>query len=174
MRLLHVLGEERGCLLVLEDLHWADRESLSILEYLADNLTTEGVVCLATLRADEGGAGRSVVDSLVARRAARAVELARLDDEATLDLARACLSTHALPAAVDTFLRAHADGLPFLIEELLAGLVARGALVEHDGQGRRRNRAGRPVYIRCRLPGRRPPPGHQAAALLRCEICGQS
>jgi DNA-binding CsgD family transcriptional regulator/tetratricopeptide (TPR) repeat protein len=133
LRLLRVLGEERGCLLVLEDLHWADSESLSILEYLADNLATEGLVCLVTLRADEGGAGRNLVDSLVARRAARAVELARLDDEATLDLARACLSTPALPAAVETFLGAHADGLPFLIEELLAGLVARGALVEHDG-----------------------------------------
>jgi hypothetical protein len=57
LRLLHVLGEERGCLLILENLHRADPESLSIVEYLADNVATERLVCLATLRADEGGAG---------------------------------------------------------------------------------------------------------------------
>ena len=36
LRLLRVLLRP-GCLLVLEDLHWADRETLALLEYLADN-----------------------------------------------------------------------------------------------------------------------------------------
>ncbi|WP_433364571.1 ATP-binding protein [Actinoplanes sp. CA-142083] len=134
LRLLRVVGQGRGCLLVLEDLHWADRESLSVLEYLADNLATEGVACVATLRTGEDGTGRDLVETLLARRAARAVELGRLDDEATLRLARACLSTSALPAAVEEFLGARADGLPFLIEELLAGLVVGGTLVERDGR----------------------------------------
>ena len=44
----------RRCLLVLEDLHWSDLETLSLLEYLADNLSAEPVVCLGTFRADEG------------------------------------------------------------------------------------------------------------------------
>ena len=52
-----VAGRERGCLLVLEDLHWADPESLAVLEYLADNLAAERLVCLATLRPDEDGPG---------------------------------------------------------------------------------------------------------------------
>jgi predicted ATPase len=38
LRLLRVLSPDRGCLLVLEDLHWADRETLALLEYLADNV----------------------------------------------------------------------------------------------------------------------------------------
>ena len=41
-------------MLVLEDLHWADQETLALLEYLADNLAAERVLCLATLR-EEGG-----------------------------------------------------------------------------------------------------------------------
>jgi DNA-binding CsgD family transcriptional regulator/tetratricopeptide (TPR) repeat protein len=133
LRLLRVLSGDRGCLLVLEDLHWADPESLAVLEYLADNLAAERIVCLGTLRAEEDGAGRELIGTLVDRRAARVVELARLDEPATTRLARACLGTAALPAAVEAFLGARADGLPFLVEELLAGLVGAGVLVEQDG-----------------------------------------
>ncbi|HEY2284215.1 MAG TPA: ATP-binding protein, partial [Streptosporangiaceae bacterium] len=52
LRLLRALAPPAGCVLVLEDLHWADRETLGLLEYLADNLATERVLCLATVRED--------------------------------------------------------------------------------------------------------------------------
>lgn len=133
LRLLGVLAGGRGCVLVLEDLHWADPESLAVLEYLADNVAAEGIVCLGTLRSDEGGAGSELVGTLVDRRAAHVVELSRLDEKATVRLAQACLGAAALPAAVEASLGARADGLPFLVEELLAGLVGAGTLVERDG-----------------------------------------
>ena len=44
LQLLRVLSADAGCLLVLEDLHWADRETVALLEYLADNLAAEGAV----------------------------------------------------------------------------------------------------------------------------------
>ena len=50
LRLLRALAPQAGCVLVLEDLHWADQETLALLEYLADNLAAERVLCLATLR----------------------------------------------------------------------------------------------------------------------------
>ena len=37
LRLLHAWGGDAGALLVLEDMHWADPESLAVLEYLADH-----------------------------------------------------------------------------------------------------------------------------------------
>src|SRR5215472_13026700 len=43
LRLLRVLHPDRGCLLVLEDLHWADAETLALVEYLADNAWSERV-----------------------------------------------------------------------------------------------------------------------------------
>ena len=43
----------KGTLLVLEDLHWADPETLAILEYLADNLPGTRVLCVVTLRDSE-------------------------------------------------------------------------------------------------------------------------
>jgi DNA-binding CsgD family transcriptional regulator len=133
LRLIRVLAGERGCLLVLEDLHWADRESLAVLEYVADNIADERIACLGTLRSEEDAAGGASIGMLVGRRAAHLVELRRLGDTATLHLARACLGDAALPAPVEDFLVAAADGLPFLVEELLAGLVGDGVLVERDG-----------------------------------------
>ena len=35
---------------MLEDLHWADPDTLAVLEYLSDNLSAEPVLCLATCR----------------------------------------------------------------------------------------------------------------------------
>jgi predicted ATPase len=134
LRLLRVLAGDRGCLLVLEDLHWADPETLAVLEYLADNLTGERVLCLATLRSEEGAAGRELAAALAARRAAAVVPLARLEEAAVVGMARACLGAAALPAPVETWLGASADGLPFLVEELLAGLVGAALLVEEDGR----------------------------------------
>ena len=45
LRLLRALAPQAGCVLVLEDLHWADQETLALLEYLADNLAAERAVC---------------------------------------------------------------------------------------------------------------------------------
>jgi DNA-binding CsgD family transcriptional regulator/tetratricopeptide (TPR) repeat protein len=134
LRLLRFLAAGHGCVLVLEDLHWADPESLAVLEYLTDNLAGERIFCLGTVRAEEEGAGRALVANLVDRRAARVVEVARLGDEAIVRVARACLGAAALPVEVETFLCADADGLPFLVEEVLAGLVGAGVLVERNGR----------------------------------------
>jgi DNA-binding CsgD family transcriptional regulator len=134
LRLLSALGDSRGCLLVLEDLQWADEESLAVLEYIADHVGGEPIICVATLRAEEDSSGRELMRRLVDRRAARVVELARLDDGAATVLARACLNTPELPEPVVAFLNTYAEGLPFLVEELLAGLVGSGVLVEQDGR----------------------------------------
>jgi hypothetical protein len=56
LRLLRLLSPQAGCLLVLEDLHWADGETLALLEYLADNLSAERVLCVGTLRDEDAAA----------------------------------------------------------------------------------------------------------------------
>ena len=44
----------------------------------------------------------------------------------------ACLGMDAVPPDVLTWMVAHSDGVPFLVEELLAGLVATGTLAVDD------------------------------------------
>jgi len=135
LRLLRALSPRAGCLLVLEDLHWADQETLTLLEYLADNLTAERVLCVATLR-EEGGEAAALARALAARGSAVLLPLARLDPAAMADMARACLDAADLPDAVHAVVAERAEGIPFLVEEVLAGLVGAGALTERDGRWR--------------------------------------
>jgi DNA-binding CsgD family transcriptional regulator len=121
-------GDSKGTLLILEDVHWADPETLAILEYLADNLAGTKVLCVATLRDSEPSAGLDCVRALNARRAVALVEVRRLMDWAVREMAAACLGTQDVPAGVITLL-ADCDGLPFAVEEILAAAVSSRQLV---------------------------------------------
>jgi DNA-binding CsgD family transcriptional regulator len=129
LRFLREMADGRGCLVVLEDLHWADPETLTILEYLADNLTSEAVFCLGTLRAEGHPPALDLARALNARRASELIELSRLDEIEVADMVRSCLDAVHVPEPVLS-IAARADGVPFLVEELLAVAVATGALVD--------------------------------------------
>ncbi|MDP8929365.1 MAG: AAA family ATPase [Actinomycetota bacterium] len=133
VRLLRVLAGSRGCLLVLEDLHWADPETLAVVEYLSDNVDAEPVMCLGTLRSDESSDALPLAGRLEARRAATVLELAPLCDAEVAVMARACLGVSEIADQVWQLLRLRAEGRPFFIEELLAAAVASGAL-QRTGQ----------------------------------------
>ena len=132
LRVLRVLGRTHGCLMVLEDLHWADPDTMAILEYLADNLASEPVLCLGTLRPEESGPGLDVASSLINRRVASAVEVSPLAASDVSAMARACLDLTSLPSEFESILQESADGLPFLVEELLAGAAGAGVVVRTD------------------------------------------
>lgn len=125
-RLLVALSGEQATVLVIEDLHWADDETMEAVEYLADNLAGAAVLCLCTHRSDSGGRAEGLVEGLVARRAARLVPLEPLDRETVGEMARGCLGGEAPPAAVLDLLAARAAGVPFLVEELVAAYLSGG------------------------------------------------
>jgi DNA-binding CsgD family transcriptional regulator/predicted negative regulator of RcsB-dependent stress response len=131
LRFLRAVARVRGCVLVLEDLHWADPETLAVVEYLSDNLASEHVLCIATLRSEEQTAGLDMARALDARRACQLLELSRLDDRQVAEMVSSCLGGVDVRQPVLAFI-ARADGVPFLVEELLAVAVASGTLV-HDG-----------------------------------------
>ncbi|HEY2692872.1 MAG TPA: AAA family ATPase [Streptosporangiaceae bacterium] len=142
LRLLRVLSPDAGCLLVLEDLHWADTETLALLEYLADNLSGERVLCLGTLRDEEGEGAAGLASMLEARGSAAVLPLGRLDQAATARMALACVGAADLPDPVQSFVAERAEGIPFLVEEVLAGLIGAGALRERDGRWNASDLAG--------------------------------
>ena len=133
LRLLRAMSGEAGCLLVLEDLHWADRETLALLEYLADNSAAERVLCVGTLRDEEGAAAAGLASVLEARGSAAVLPLGRLDAAAADRMALACVGASQLPDVVHSLVAERAEGLPFLVEEVLAGLIGDGSLAERDG-----------------------------------------
>jgi DNA-binding CsgD family transcriptional regulator len=136
VRLLRVLGGAAGALLILEDLHWADPETLAVLDYLADTLDTERVLCLATARPLRPSNTADFLDRLCSRRIGTVLPLDPLPAPQCAQMVRACLPDADVDDAVLAFVAEHSDGLPFLVEELLAGLVSSGALVRKDGRWR--------------------------------------
>ncbi|WP_370944070.1 helix-turn-helix transcriptional regulator [Amycolatopsis sp. cg5] len=134
-RLLSVTGRERGCLIVLDDLQDADAETLFILEYLVDNLASTGALLVGTLRNEPCEALR-LARSAEQRRTCTMLELSRLDRGDIRRLAGACLEVEPdqVPAAAADLLWRNSAGIPFVVEELLHGMLNDGLLVEgRDG-----------------------------------------
>jgi len=133
LRLLITLGGRSGCLLLLEDLHDADADTLALVDYLIDNLAGHPLLVIGTSRSVPGPA-LHLVRAAHRRRVASVLELAGLDSDAVRRLAGACLGVppdQVPPPVLERVLQA-ADGVPLHIEELLAGLVDDGVLA-HDG-----------------------------------------
>ena len=114
---------EAPALLVVEDLQWADRETLEVLEYLADHLPGHAALVVATLRDEEPGPGGELVSALWARRAVKQVSLFPLDPAQSEVMLRACLSAASLPPELVDAVVTRSDGVPFFIEELLAAAL---------------------------------------------------
>jgi class 3 adenylate cyclase/DNA-binding CsgD family transcriptional regulator len=142
VRLLRLVGAGRGSVLVLEDLHWADSETLAVVEYLADALRGQPSLCLCTARPE--GAAVSVLSRLRRSEGVTVLGLDRLSRAGVERAVASCLSgggvpdaavlSCAAPADVLECVAANSEGNPFLVEELLAGLVTSGALRLADGR----------------------------------------
>ena len=122
LRLLANL-DGKDTLLVLEDLQFADPETLAIVEYLADNLAGERVLCLATLRDAEPSEALNVVRSLRARRAATVIDVHRLTACPVERMAASWLDGEP-PRRFLRRLVADSEGLPYAVEEILASAVS--------------------------------------------------
>ncbi|GAA2835647.1 hypothetical protein GCM10010441_70140 [Kitasatospora paracochleata] len=142
LRLLAAVGRDgagprpRGCLVIVEDLHEADAETLAVVDYLVDNLAAVPVHLVSTLRTQAGPA-TDLAHAAVARRSATLIELLPLGPEDIRSLAEACLSAQPgqLPQPVTERLVRDAAGNPFVVEELLSGMVSAGALRRDETAG---------------------------------------
>src|ERR671910_641920 len=137
LRFLHAAakGEAKrpGCLLVLEDLHWADDETLAVVEYFADNVAGERLLIAASWRTDEPSDRAESLRRLIDSRTVWSVALNRLDAAAVAAMVASWLDTSSVGDDV-LALVAPADGVPFLIEEVLATALASGRLAVDRGR----------------------------------------
>ena len=132
--LLRNLARETGLALLLEDLHWADRPSLLLLQHLARQLDGSKVLVLGTFRDVEVDAKHplSVILSNLRREAAcQRLAVDGLSEEQI----KAIVETVARPGAPAGLVRAlhrQADGNPFFIKEMVLHLMKLGVIYQED------------------------------------------
>jgi predicted ATPase len=123
--LLGRLGEQAPLVLVVEDLHWADRSTRDLLAFLVRNLRRERVLLVITYRNDEPGQQRlgPYLAELDRGGPVRRIELPRLDQIQTAAQLVGILGSAPTAELADAVF-ARSEGNPFFTEELLATVRA--------------------------------------------------
>jgi hypothetical protein len=120
------------CLLVLDDLQWADELTLRFLASLPNDwFAGKGLQVVATYRVDEHHDG---IRHLELRPWAFRVELSRLGEADVRALVRDMLAMRSPPEAWIAALTRASAGNPFYVAEYLRGAAAEGTL-SRDAQG---------------------------------------
>ncbi|WP_406480045.1 AAA family ATPase [Streptomyces platensis] len=128
-RLLERLATDRTLVLVIEDLHWADRSTRELLAYLLRALHDANVLLVATYRSDDIHRRhplRPFLAEIDRMRTVRRVELARFNREEVRSQIAGINGSAPEEDTVDRVYK-RSEGNAFFVEELARGL-AEGAL----------------------------------------------
>ncbi|WP_230860535.1 helix-turn-helix transcriptional regulator [Actinoplanes aureus] len=113
------LGEDQPVVLVIEDLHWADRSTRDLIGFLLRSARVPRLLLLATFRTDELHRGhplRPFLAELERVRGVQRLEVDRLDRDGTAELLGHLLGTEPDAPVVDA-VSERAQGIPFFIEQ---------------------------------------------------------
>jgi len=113
-------AERQPVMLVLDDLHWADRPTLLLLRHALRRLESGGLLVVLAMRSAPGGLDE-ILDTLPATTTVHDVTVEPLDVDAVRELAAELLGvwpTDVAPQVLD-----ETDGSPFLVGELLRHLA---------------------------------------------------
>jgi tetratricopeptide (TPR) repeat protein len=123
--------------LILDDLHWADAQSLALLRHVVSGAPTLPLLAIATFRDSEVGANAALSEALAALRREQGVERVALtglgqDDVVELMEAAAGHELDQLGLALAGQIAGETDGNPFFVAELLRHLIESETLVRRD------------------------------------------
>ena len=135
---LQAAGEHAGVILVLDDLHWADKPTLLLLRHLARSVDPIRLLVVGTYRdtdLDRAHPLSEVLADLRRESSVQRMSLSGLDPDAIAELL-ARLSGGRTDGREDELARvlwSETEGNPFFLVEILANLVESGRLVQRDG-----------------------------------------
>ncbi|MEV4258911.1 LuxR family transcriptional regulator, partial [Spirillospora sp. NPDC049652] len=136
--------------LVVEDAHWADEQTLEFLDYLLAG-PPSALSVVVTYRGEDAGPDLRLVTARPAAEVTRErIELAPLDVARTRELAQAILDADRITDELAAYLCERGSGVPLAVQELLALLRQRGTLAWRHGRWARRTVAELDVPVRVR------------------------
>jgi ATP/maltotriose-dependent transcriptional regulator MalT len=130
-------AQSQPLMLVLDDLHWADRPSLLLLQFLALEISASRLLVVGTYRDMELSRQHPLSETLaeLSRYSStggfQRVLLRGLDQEATAQLIEASSGIEPTPGLVES-LFSHTEGNPFFTTEVIKLLSESGELLDGD------------------------------------------
>ena len=138
--LLELWSQDRGLLLVLDDVHWADGSTRELLDYAARRLARSRVMLLATYRSDELDRLHPLTRTVqVWRRAglAETVAVSAMTSANVTEMIAAILNAEEVSPELASLVGERAEGNPFVLEEMLREAIDGGEIVRTDAGWRR-------------------------------------
>lgn len=139
LQLLHDAAERAPLLVVLEDAHWMDSASWTLLALAAERVPS--MLLLLTTR-PLGASPPAELQRLMERPQAVGISLTGLSYQETESLVRERLGAVAVPEAITRQIWERAEGNPFFSEELSLALRESGQIEVDDGLCRQCNASG--------------------------------
>lgn len=137
---ISLVAEAQPVLLVLDDLHWADKQTLTMLRHVFTNGAAASLMIVGTYRDSDLEAGHPLIGTVAALRREAGVEqdaVRGLDDHEMVELV-SISADHELDdraTAMALSLRQETAGNPFFAHEILRNLVEVGDLyIGDDGR----------------------------------------
>ena len=140
--LLGEVAHERGLLLILEDVHWADSATRELLDHLCRRLTSLRSLLLLTYRSDELDRRHPLTPLLQSWRrsgTAELVALSPLNEREIAEMIAAILEDEHLEPGFRELMYARTEGNPFVLEEMLKEVIDRGDLRRSGSSWQRRS-----------------------------------
>jgi diguanylate cyclase (GGDEF)-like protein len=131
--LLTALASRGPVALVLEDIHWAEEGSLSLLRFLLNGLTTEKILTITTYRPEELAGHRArtpelstALRAVIRDRNVDTIKLERLGAEAVAEMIRLIFRVPEVAPSFADFVYRETEGNPLFVEETLKSFYEDG------------------------------------------------
>ena len=136
--LLAEAASDHPVLLLLDDLHWADKPTLALLKHVVTGSAAQALLILGTYRDSEISNQEALADTLADLRREQGVERIALSGLGEADIVSILEATagHEMDKVGRKLaheIAAESDGNPFFVGELLRHLTESGTLVQDDG-----------------------------------------
>jgi class 3 adenylate cyclase len=141
LALLGLASAERGLLLIVEDLHWADASTRELLDYLTRRLRNRRMLVLATYRRDEMHRKHPLLPTVQGwqrSRLAQLVELEPLAPEGVARMVSSIFDNTNVGEEFRDFMHARSEGNPFVLEEMLKAAIDRGDIYRDEADWQRK------------------------------------